>query len=446
MRFPRYQRDFFQAASMIKALKADPYNMGLILDLHRFLIRKIVKEERRIKRLKRIRSRLASIKKSKRLSRGDSARVKTLMNMIKPRIEARRLMIFNWKSFGDGIANIYQPTCNLKHLYYDSNYKVKEDAGFISGKAGFKQEWRRFRMELDKKVPAILSDITNIIRHGDVCALARSDPLPIEVKKTEHANPGERVNRQYRQLQQLAMFYENDYAPNFRNSFDTYRVAKQGRHVTYYNEINLVVRNALKDGYSSMEVEPGLTYFCSRIDRDSELDLNGVKRLESICNLNNSVMVHELTPEEDWGVAYPFTLSLEDECLVAFIQNDIVILILTDLKEMRSEFLKNGVHAKFIMDGYSSIQISLDESDLMKGAYRIGEQYFDREVVGFNSVKAFVESSCMMLRELPRMEIKAVNLTERAMSFFDGALLEEWKNAKDVLIDARLEKFNTKES
>lgn len=445
MRFPRYQRDFFQAASMIKALKANPDNTELILELHRFLIRRIVKEEKRIKRLKRVRSRLARIKKSRRLSKEDSNKLKTLMSMIEPRLKARKVMIYTWKFFGDGIANIYQPTCNLKHLYYDSNYNVKEDAGFISGKEGFKQEWRIFRMGLDKKVPVILSDITNIIRHGDVCAMGWSDPVPIEVKKTKHANPGGRVNRQYKQLQQLAMFYENDYAPNFRNGFDAYRIERMGKNIAYYSEINSVVRNALKNGHSSMEVERGLTYFCCRITKGEDIDANVVKRLEGIYGSNNSVMVHELTPEEDWGVAYPFTLSLEDECLVAFIQNDISILILTDLEEMREEFLKNDVYAKFIMDGQSAIQISLDENELMKGAYRIGEQYFNREVIGFNSVKAFVESSCVMLRGLPELKIKGTDLTERQINF-DAAMLEEWKNAKDVLIDLRQEKINQKES
>ncbi|MBY4837524.1 hypothetical protein [Pantoea sp. DY-5] len=430
---------------MIKALKADPDNMELILELHRFLIRKIVSEEKRIKRLKRIKSRFTRIKKGGRLTKDDSIKIKGLLNMIEPRLKARRVMIYTWKFFGDGIANIYQPTCNLKHLYYDSNYNVKEDAGFISGKEGFKNEWKIFRMGLDKKVPVILSDITNVIRHGDVCAMGWSDPVPIEVKKTKHANPGGRVNRQLRDLKKLALFYGNDYAPNFRNGFDAYRVAKKGRDVAYYNEINLVIRNALEDGYSSMEVERGLTYFCSRITRGGDVDVNVVNYLESVCGLNNSVMVHELTPEEDWGVAYPFTLSLENECLVAFIQNEISILILTNLEEVRREFFKHGVFAKFIMDGQSAIQISLDENDLMKGAYRIGEQYFNREVIGFNSVKAFVESSCVLLKELPEFKVKDADFIERAISF-DEALMEEWKNAKDVLIDARLEIFNTKES
>ncbi|WP_249405255.1 hypothetical protein [Pantoea agglomerans] len=430
---------------MIKALKADPYNMELILELHRFLIRKIVKEEKRIKRLKRIRSRLTRIKKNRRLAKDGSKKIKMLMSMIEPRLKARKVMIYTWKFFGDGIANIYQPTCNLKHLYYDSNYNVKEDAGFISGKEGFKQEWKIFRMGLDKKVPVILSDITNVIRHGDVCAMGWSDPVPIEVKKTKHANPGGRVNRQLRELQQLAMFFGNDYAPNFRNGFDAYRIEKQGKDIVYYNEINLVVRNALKDGYSSMEVERGLTYFCCRITKGDDVDVNAVNHLEGIYGGNDSVMIHELTPEKNWGVAYPFTLSLEDECLVAFIQNDISILILTDLEEMRREFSKNGVYVKFIMDGQSAIQISLDENDLMNGAYRIGEQYLDREVIGFNSVKAFVESNCEMLRGLPDLKVKGADLIERTKNF-DVALLNEWKNAKDVLIDVRPEIFNKKES
>ena len=437
MRFPRYQKDFFQAASMIKALKESPDCMELILELHRFLVRKVVKEEKRVKRLKRARVRLAKIKKSGRLPKDSSKKLKELISMIEPRIKARKVMIYTWKFFGDGIANIYQPPCHLKHLYYDSNYHVKEDAGFISGKEGFKQEWKIFRMGLDRKMPVILSDITNVIRHGDVCALGFSDPVPIEVKRKKHENPGGRVNRQLKQLESLAMFFGNDYAPNFRNGFDAYRVAKQGRDVAYYEEINLIVRNALKDGYSSMEVEPGLTYFSSRITRGGELDVNAVKHLESIYDFDNSVMVHELTPEEDWGVAYPFTLSLEDECLVAFIQNDIVILILTDLEEMRREFQRNNVYAKFIMDGQSAIQISVDENDLAKGTFRIGEQYFNREVIGFNSVKAFIECNCMFLNGLPELKLKGGDVNEQLINY-DLALLEEWSKAKDVLLEARL--------
>lgn len=45
-------------------------------------------------------------------------------------------MIVTWRFFGDGIANIYVPNSNLKVLYYDDDYNVKEDAGFISGKEG----------------------------------------------------------------------------------------------------------------------------------------------------------------------------------------------------------------------------------------------------------------------------------------------------------------------
>lgn len=444
MRFPRYQRDFFQAALMIKALKADPDNMELILELHRFLIRKIVKEEKRIKRLKRIRSRFARIKKSGRLTKGDSKKIKHLMSMVEPRLKARKVIIYTWKFFGDGIANIYQPTCHLKHLYYDSNYNVKEDAGFISGKEGFRQEWRIFRMGLNKNVPVILSDITNVIRHGDVCAMGWNDPVPIEVKRKRHDNPGGRVIRQFKQLESLANFYGNDFAPKFRNGFDTYRVEKKGKEIVYYDEINLVIRNALKHGFSSLEVECGLTYFCVRVTNGEELEKSAVMHLEAIGGFSNTVMIHELTPEESWGVAYPFTLSLEDECLVSFIQNDVVILILTDLEEMRREFLKHNTHAKFILDGQSAIQISIDENDIMKGAYRIGEQYFNREVIGFNSVKAFIESNCLFLKELPEFKLNIDDVSEQKIDF-DAVMLDDWGKVKDVLIEARLNELNLKE-
>lgn len=357
--------------------------------------------------------------------------------MIEPRINARKIIIYTWKFFGDGIANIYQPTCNLKHLYYDSDYKVKEDAGFISGKKGFKQEWKMFTLGLKHKVPVVLSDITNVIRHGDVCALGFNDPIPIEVKRKIHDSPGKRVNRQIKQLEQLALFFENDYAPNFRNGVDTYRIETQGQDIAYIDEINLLVRKALKDGYSSSEVEHGLTYFCTRTIMEEELHSSAMKHFEDIGAFCNTVMVHELTPEESWGVAYPFTLSLENECLVAFIQNEIVIYIVTDLEEVRREFLTHNVYAKFIMDGLSAIQISLDESDVMKGTYRISEQCFDREVIGFNSVKAFIDGSCSLLKGLPDLILNNCDMSEQVI--FNESLLDEWRKAKDILIEARQE-------
>ncbi|BDZ96768.1 TPA: hypothetical protein KI784_002584 [Escherichia coli] len=432
MRFPRYQRDFVEASRFISDLKKDPDDFSLLLEFHKFLIRKIVKEEKRIHRLKKARSRLKKIKGSGKLNKIKSKGIKEVLKKIDPRLRARRELIVTWRFFGDGIANIYVPNSNLKVLYYDDDYNVKEDAGFISGKEGFRQEWKVFKMGLQYNVPVVLSDITNVIRHGDVCALGMSDPVPIEVKRKMHKNPGARVSRQLLELQKLSEFYRNDYAPSFKNGLDAYRVENRGEEITYYEDINYLIKQSLIDGYASKEVEKGLVYFCVRTDLPKQQLENAMKHFIDV-DFGESTLIHSLTPEEDWGTAYPFTLSLEKEALVAFLQNDISICILTDLQEVRAEFLRNNVHAVFIMDGQSAIQICLDPNDLTLGVQRISEQYFNRAIIGFNSLKAFSIESSRLLHELsdPRQKVVDVRIKD---SILNVSMLNEWSNVKDVLI------------
>lgn len=193
MRFPQYQCGFVEASRFISDLKKEPGNYYLLLEFHKFLIRKIVKEEKRIHRLKKARARLKKIKGSGRLNKVESKGIKEILKKIDSRLSARKELIVTWRFFGDGIANIYVPNSNLKVLYYDDDYNVKEDAGFISGKEGFRQEWKVFKMGLRCNIPVVLCDITNVIHHGDVCALGMSDPVPIEVKRKMQKKLGQEL-------------------------------------------------------------------------------------------------------------------------------------------------------------------------------------------------------------------------------------------------------------
>ncbi len=62
-------------------------------------------------------------------------------------------------------------------------------------------------------VPVVMSDLTNIIRHGDLCALAGPDPFPLELKSSRLT--GSRVARQAEQLNLITNFYEKDEAKDF---------------------------------------------------------------------------------------------------------------------------------------------------------------------------------------------------------------------------------------
>jgi hypothetical protein len=85
-------------------------------------------------------------------------------------------------------AAVSQSKYALRHLYYDADYNMKEGAGFMTGKAGARREWKLLNMGIRMGVPVVLADVTNIVRHGDLCALAGEDPIPIEVKSIKNRN------------------------------------------------------------------------------------------------------------------------------------------------------------------------------------------------------------------------------------------------------------------
>lgn len=83
-------------------------------------------------------------------------------------------------------AAVHQSKYALRHLYYDADYSMKEGAGFMTGKVGSRREWKLLNMGIRMGVPVVLADVTNIVRHGDFCALAGEDPIPIEVKSIKN--------------------------------------------------------------------------------------------------------------------------------------------------------------------------------------------------------------------------------------------------------------------
>lgn len=432
----RHKEDFIKAKFLLKTLHDNPERLDVIIELHKLIIRGIVKQEKMISFCKLGRKRLVSFRNKKRPSREVSLSLKKIINKIHERIEKRKHIIFLFKCFGDGVAHIYQSMYALKHLYYDNHYQVKEDAGYISGKSGFLQEWKIFLTVLKQDIPVVMSDVTNTIRNGDVCLLGGEDPYPIEVKMTKHKNPGARVHRQITNLNEIVSFYQNDYAPRFRGGFDAYRVPLTLKKIDYINEINGLLEICDIKDYAYKEVEKGLIYFCvnTRI-KETNLAL-AMKELSEVSNPSSTLTIIT-NADESWGVAYPFTLSLSPSNFIKFIYNEILIYILIDLEVMRDMFLNRGVHARFIMNGVSAMQICKDPRDLSKGVYRISELHFLRNNISFLSLDVFVDECT---KSFPNDVISLKEVTQDAFNtlvnsgqIFDEKTLKEWSEVQDYL-------------
>lgn len=311
-RYVRETTRFAQAASLLAIIKDDPDRLDVVHELQRMLIRVLVRGERRIIRLKQARQRLMRVKARERLPQEKARTLKTLVKELDQRVEDVRHLLFLWRCFGDGIAAVYQSKYSLKHLFYDSNYNVKEEAGFLSGKAGFRKEYKVLCIGIRMGVPVVMSDLTNIIRHGDVCGLGGADPLPIEMKSSTNRNA--RVARQIEQLQVLADFYANDGATNFRGAPNTIRVELKHPEVTYEGDLNECMVRAQQEGIALLSPETGLHY----LSFTQECFEKSQHRIDEqlAAHVSRTTLLVQLTPEPSWLPVYPFTLSMHTQNLV----------------------------------------------------------------------------------------------------------------------------------
>jgi len=112
---------------------------------------------------------------------------------------------YNFLCLGDSLAFLYIDRFALKQTFFNvQNANPKQSGGFISGKFGLVGELSLLTNAISSGVPAVLCDLTNVIRYGDICLLGANDPVPIEVKSSKKKDS--RGKRQNKKLQALSNF------------------------------------------------------------------------------------------------------------------------------------------------------------------------------------------------------------------------------------------------
>ena len=424
--YEHYTSRFTKATLLLHAILEDQERLDLVLELQRFLIRRIAAAEGRVRRLKALgvaRKKLLSA--IPRPTRVQAKSIKDDIARCECAAAGQRHLLFLWRCFGDGIAFTYQDKYSLKHLYYDAQYQVKEDAGFLTVngrlKPSFRTEFKYFKMGIRMGVPIVMADLTNVVRHGDLCALAGPDPLPVEIKSSTNQNA--RTIRQAENLRAITDFYVNDGAAVFRGIPNVERVALLNPEVRFQDAINACIAEGLEAGIAITSPEPGLHYIAGRQP----------ERFAEFSHVyTRSTLAVELTPDPTWSHCYPFTLSLRRLHLLRFLREEVFILVLIDLAQVKSLFAEQGIHATMLLDGVSAIQICRDPADLMRGVYRISESLFGRIALEFQSLAWFAAEFSAPLRQIPR----TITIEELAtLTAIVSEIPREWYDVRDCCGD-----------
>ncbi|WP_409498296.1 hypothetical protein [Pseudomonas fragi] len=435
MRFPKEAERLGMAALLLNKIQNDSDDLFAVEGLQRFLLRQVITVEHRIKRLKKARSRMVSLRR-RGSTKDRSAFLKKFVSKVEDRIQSLHHLLFLWRCFGDGIACVYQSSYSLKHLYFDGDYQVKSDPGFILGKAGFMNEYRLLRKALAMNVPAVLSDLTNIIRHGDILLMGAADPVPLEVKSS--ANVNARVRRQQKQLRELYEFFRDDGAANFRGVPNTKRIEVSVPLISYEEEINNCMSQAQLRGTAALIPEPGLTYICGRKD---------IQWAQSIDDLvmrhqTPTTLIVALTPEPNWLPCKSFTASMSPANTVLFMQESITCFVLIELAMVKHLLGERALDPVIVMDGVSAIQIApwrnkvrvssetkkvADDWKDRLGIFRISELHFLRTATQFESLRWFADSLAAKVEVMRGEEPHELQDGDASLM----AVPEDWLSAKD---------------
>jgi hypothetical protein len=376
---------------MLRRLEDHREDFNHLFDIQLLLIKLIRRTERKIAALRNERSRVNATLRIERPPKALAALMKTQIEDIDAKVADSKHLLYFWRCFGDGIAYLYLDKHALKHtLFKTHDYSRKESPGALSGKIGFRRERGIVKVMCARGVPALLCDLTNTIRFGDVCPLVGRDPMPIEIKSSDNRNA--RVDRQIDALTTLHNFFESDVATNFRGLPRLRRVEIGPEEVTRTDEINTCIEAAKDSGFAHRSPEPGLHYVCLRETGNMD-DFNDVIPRDSIVTyLNRS------KSNETWMPYYPFTLSIrEPQDLYNFMNGDMTLFVAVHVPTMVEGFAARGLFA----------DVSTEDDDYLLTLSRLGSKpptdpfvklskgLFLRIAHEFQSLEWFVKSNTL---------------------------------------------------
>ena len=401
-----YRRRILTFKNKLDNIDPESSDFQSLLEFQLYLIKQITRDEERLTRRK---DELGDLKRSLRgkgLGKRDSRALKELINRRKEAVAGNKYLLYLWRCFGDGVAFKFISKWNLKRFLYEADSpEIKQKSGYIHGKDGIEQELALLMYAIKNNVPAILCDLTNVIRHGDLCLLGASDPVVIEVKRSKNKN--KRVERQLGSINKLQKYLEEDVG-DVGGVEGMRRVEVHGEERHHGEAFNKALDLSKDRPYAKLNPEKGLYYIA--LNTEHEKDFSEVfQGIESPI----IYMLNQAKTEQRWDNYYPFVLSIKDPInLYRFIAGEVYVLVVINcnaLKEMASDIGYNLEISNFENEAFifSKSLIGCDEP------FRaiVSEHFSGRLGFEFMTLEWFFENEKTLLLD---METKVIDAMENS--------------------------------
>jgi hypothetical protein len=363
----------------LQRLRADPYRRAReAWAIQNSLIEQILAAEGRIRNAKQLTAALRrqlSSPQPVRPSKDQARVVKEAIASHHEAVEAERRLIEIFRDVGDGLAFIYIDKWDIKPMAF------KESPGFVSGKDGLSAELAIVGRAFDSGGIAVLNDLTNCLRYGDVTLIRDGEVTIVEAKSGRTLN--QRGKRQSAANEKICEYLQTDRVIGLYGlEQEAHRVDLSHPELTHALALQVMIGEALARGRCYRPVEPGLHYIV-----DADEDIHGIMpALEAINGKAQVCMVNMLKGNNT--AYYPFTLSIANpEHLYAFYNGDFVITIAVDLDYVSQYFKSRGSTVSFYHDGPWFLTVDKDEPSANQlSGLNISAHMWDRVFAEFVSL------------------------------------------------------------
>lgn len=345
----RFRSSVLALFSSVGVIQSDPDGSHAeCLALQERLLAKVTYVERRIrvlrKRLRELKSRLGNPEPSQRLSKQEAAAVKQAIANCNSRIEGYWYMHGLLREIGDCIAFTYIDKYNIKPMAF------KEPPGFLSGKKGTRFERKALRLAFAHGGVAILNDLTNCLRHGDLTVPLGGMPVILELKSGKSGS-SDRAYRQKERLEKLGRYLATDRVIDWYHPGEMQRRAYHAAEINHAGELNELIAEALESGRSHKRVEEGLHYLVEAPRPGTEPSYDTLGEMVSGFSGRPYVVFVNNLKQNNQGY-YPFGLSIRNPYhIYEFYCGNFVIII----------FLDTGYIVEYLSNHGLSIEFSDDE-------------------------------------------------------------------------------------
>jgi hypothetical protein len=343
----RRRSSFSRLLNLVRRVERDQSDLRAVRQINRLVLAEIQRAERTLRRHRDVRRELTRTLKVDRPDKGTSKIIRVRIKRASDRIAEQEDQIFIWKCFGDALTFVYLDKFSIKHAFFEiDQLGIKPDAGQISGKDGLDKEVACLEAVLEHGIPAVMCDITNVLRYGDVCLLAYSDPHMLEVKSAPRLSG--RGQRQIEKIKRLHEFLATDKAEMFRGILGTtVRTSVDIPERNNVDALNECITVAKEKGHAISSPEPGLSFVAiyGEVDMSDVLArVPGRPTLGFILNTTKN--------EHAWSPFVPFILTIRDpDRLLDFIEGRLFLIVLIDPEPLCQTMSFGGWTVRYLPEG-----------------------------------------------------------------------------------------------